>query len=921
MTLDLSKFAGTTPYASERFGIYQPLLGWKGRQTTVRVNRAVQQLTGSLIQAMVNDGLVKQAAKGDGLTIIGPEVELPGRAPGPMLSKAATQVAQAVTGFVHANGRRPERVEWDALVRGALVSAPSGGRLPPGTVSVEPLGLVFVPKNAVTEADAEAMRAHPVPGTDVMVARSGALNHPEFASSKISEKVTAGVLQHLAEKNVSAIDAIFAGALEAWVQASKFIDPLADFDPESQLFILSPIGLVQLYQEYFFEFDTFLGPPVGHVWILPGSSVELFETHTRKTIEERQIESTVETMTSSERQAVEEDELSNAVSTQNTNNVSAGLSWNAGVSLKVFKAQAGGSLALSSTQVRSEQSAHRQTRTQSEKLSSEIRNNYKTTFRSSVETTDTSSRRYILQNPTDKTVNVELRRKMRQVGVQVKHTGSQLCWQVYIDDPGRGLGIAELVHVAAPDDGDTGVQPPLAVTPLEPKTTQYTAAFHFEGRPNSEGDVTGDNDQEYWNGRSDPSDEDGEDDWIVYKRKYTPDLPGTGYLLNADHHSIVEIAIDSPDEGDDPIIATPHYWISKDRKSFAIHLQHVDFNERNVINFHVQLAWDPPPISEEAKKAYDDELTKYHSDQKKAQHAAFIKELRERTKLASAIAPRASDDLRTEERTLIYRRLLRQLTSIMDVSKMHLTAELINAIFDIDAMLYFVAPEWWTPRVHYHQQPVGGGGPNVNAAALAAIGSSLQATMGSQASTSSTGPEDEPETVLTRDDRIAWGGAAAMGRDNYLITEDSAPAKTGASLGWLLELDGDDHRNAFLNSPWVKAVVPIRPGREEAALNWLMLAHVEGTDGLDAAYAGSDLQLEAPHNTIVDALRALAKQVTALNNDPSSMTASDKVWETGFDPLEGGFQATGIPFETCSQWVEVLPTDQVVAVDYDVGQL
>src|SRR5262249_50089508 len=240
-------------------------------------------------------------------------------------------------------------------------------------------------------------------------------------------------------------------------------------------------GLIQLYQEYFFEFDSFLGPPVGHVWVLPGSSVELYETHSRKTIEERQIESTVETMTRSERQAVEEDELSNAVSTQNTNNVSAGLSWSAGVSLKVFKGQAGGTFGLSSTQVRSEQTAYRQTRTQSEKLSTEIRNNYKTTFRSSVETTDTSSKRYVLQNPTDKTVNVELRRKMRQVGVQVKHIGTQLCWQVYIDEPGHHLGIAELVHVAAPDDGDTGVQPPTALTPLEAKTTPYTAAFHFEG--------------------------------------------------------------------------------------------------------------------------------------------------------------------------------------------------------------------------------------------------------------------------------------------------------------------------------------------------------------------------------------------------------------------------------------------------------
>jgi hypothetical protein len=911
MALDLARFAGTIPYASERFGIYQPLLGWKGRQTKLRIDRAVQQLTATVIQAMVSDTQIKKVAKLSGLTVIGPDVKLPGRAPGPVLGMAANRVAQGISDFIQANGRRPKGDEWGELVRRSLVETRSYGKLPQGTVSVDSLGLLFIPKAAMTEADAELMQAHPVPGTNVMVAKSG---KPSITVSQLAEQVTSGVLQHLAEKNVTAIDAVFAGALNAWFQASQFIDPLADFDPDSQLAVLSPVGLIQLYREYFFEFDTFLGPPVGHVWILPGSSVELFEVHTRKTIEQREIQASVETMTRTERQAVEQDELSDAVSTQNSSNVSAGLTWSAGVSVaSIFEAEAGGNLGLSSTQVRSEQSAHRQARTQSEKLSSEIRRNYKTTFRSSVEITDTSTKRYVLQNSKDKTVNVELRRKMRQVGVQLKHIGTQLCWQVYVDAPGRNLGIAELVNVAASDDGETGLQPPDAPTALEPTTTQYTAAFHFEGVPNNDGDVTDDNDQEYEKGRNG-------DEWIVWKRAYTPPPPGTGYLLNPDPHSVTEVAVDSPDEGDDPIVAEPHYWISKDRKSLSIHLARVDFNERQVINFHVQLCWDPPPISEEVKKAFDQKMAEYNAAQKRAQHAAYIKELRERVKLASGVTPRPSEDLRAEERTVIYRRLLRQLTAVMDTTKVHVTAELINAIFDIEGMLYFVASEWWTPRKHYRQQPVGGeySLDAVQAVALAkGITSGLQASIGTSTGQAGTlNSESEPEHVLTSKDKVGWGGVAATGRDNYLITEDSEPAKSGASLGWLLQLDGDDHRNAFLNSPWVKAVVPIRPGREEAALNWLMRAHVEGSDGLDAVYGGTDLHLKPPHNTIADALRALAQQVTALNTDLKSVTAAEKVYQNGFDPLEGGFQVTGTPFETCSQWIEVLPTDQVVAVDY-----
>ncbi len=42
---------------------------------------------------------------------------------------------------------------------------------------------------------------------------------------------------------------------------------------------------------------------------------------------------------------------------------------------------------------------------------------------------------------------------------------------------------------------------------------------------------------------------------------------------------------------------------------------------------------------------------------------------------------------------------------------------------------------------------------------------------------------------------------------------------------------------------------------------------------------------------------------------------TEKVFETGFDPI-GGFQAAGPqPFAVFSQWLEVVPTDQIVAVE------
>ena len=162
---------------------------------------------------------------------------------------------------------------------------------------------------------------------------------------------------------------------------------------------------------------------------------------------------------------------------------------------------------------------------------------------------------------------------------------------------------------------------------------------------------------------------------------------------------------------------------------------------------------------------------------------------------------------------------------------------------------------------------------------------------------------------------MGWGGIGEKGRDNYLITEDSKPAPMGASLGWLLQLDGDSHRNAFLNSPWVKAVIPIHPGREDEALTWLKLNHVEGTGGLDALTDLTDSQ--GNRKTIEEALHDLATQVRQMNPDNiQNSLATETVFEDGFDPLEGGFRAPDRADRVFDQWIEVLPTDQIVAVEY-----
>ena len=55
----------------------------------------------------------------------------------------------------------------------------------------------------------------------------------------------------------------------------------------------------------------------------------------------------------------------------------------------------------------------------------------------------------------------------------------------------------------------------------------------------------------------------------------------------------------------------------------------------------------------------------------------------------------------------------------------------------------------------------------------------------------------------------------------------------------------------------------------------------------------------------------------ALVDDANTVTATpiDRVYEHGFFPLEGGFRDVEKNYEIFDQWMEILPTDQIVPVE------
>ncbi|MDX3383236.1 hypothetical protein PV682_17440 [Streptomyces niveiscabiei] len=680
--------------------------------------------------------------------------------------------------------------------------------------------------------------------------------------------------------------------------------------------ILSPVGLVNLFREYFFEFDTFLGPPVGHLWLSPGGTVEVVETSTRRTLVERTAEQSETSTRKTEEALTEQTDLADAVKESNANETSLGVTSNASANyVGIVHADVSASYSTKNTTNTSSEVSHKHSRTQSSKASSEITRNFKTTFKTVTETTDTSSRRYVVQNTTDKLVNYELRRKMRKVGVQLQHIGTQLSWQVFVADPGRALGLGELVHVVpAPDL--TALKQPVKPPPLAQAHVTYSDNYPIQktadsdNAPHQDADwVKQDGWDRLWRGE--------EDEYIVAHFEYSAPPPGPGWKLSTAPGNEIRKVSATTSSGQVAKFLATYEVLDATSGRFRANCTNVHFGGGPYIAFTLALVWEPPPPEQDpAQRQYLAELAVYEHEVAKVQRAAYAQAVHDRLDLIAKVRPRDSEDLRKEERHSVFADLIGQLDLFQGQDeKRHLSAELIRGMFDVDQMLYFVEPDYWRPTPTTGTPDAGWPGSD-------AVGRypvpphDWEATSGDPVAGatvtsrfSHTGAVNPPRaTTSTPADQLEH-------RVDYLITENTPPAPTGSSLGWLIQADGDERRNEFLNASWVKAVLPVRPGHELDALGWLSSAHVEGDAALDKEYAwqtGDPADWQG--KSIGWVLQALAAELQARNTDITRTLAAERVFETGFDPLDGGFRPAD-PYQIFDQWTEVLPTDQVVAVE------
>jgi hypothetical protein len=877
----VSQYAGILPYDSELFGVYRPLLNWYGYQATTRVAAAKAQAAAGVIQLMAQD----QNVVGDGSTITDPIAGVHLQLADALQSNVAQRIADAASQIVSRTGQPPTPKDWSKLLApnaltqtlsDVVASQPHGaGSQWPATKGIAATGLAGTSTSAM-------------PG-----------NQGAGPSQVQLETATANFLTWAANHSPDTLNALFLTTVPAWRKAINFINPFsgaAGGGGNLPTAVLSPVGLINLYREYFYELDTFLGPPTGHVWVSPGGSLELYEISTRKTTVTKTVETSTTQTAKDEVDTTDQDELSTAVKNDNKSDTKLGASANASGSFAgIVQVGASASFNTDTSVATSSEEAHKHSRTQSEKLSKEITQNFKTTFQTVTETTDTTSRRYVLANNTDALANYELRRKMRLIGVQLQHIGTRLSWQIYVPNPATLLGVGEFVPVSPDNSAAAAIQPPPPLTPLAPKQTEMTVDFPLFPKA-GEADIAR-NDDDYWIDGNPPGMHNADNTRHIWgSNVYITTPPDTGYTLSG------IVLKQSSNAGGSDLRCVPEYQFTPGTdNSFTVQMLFVNFGGHNSISLDLLLNWDPPvndPRLPDYQKAYQT----YQANLAAAQLQDYVNATRALVKTVSTINPRATAALRYEERDAIYRVLYEKLSQIPiagGADTAHITAEYIRELFDVDEMLYFVEPDYYWPHSQPYLPPTPGF-PSPGGDLLSAPGATVSSW---------------PRRPTT---------------DYYLITEDSQPAPQGTSLGWTIQLDGDDRRNEFLNSAWVKAVIPIQPGRELDALAWLQNENVEGVAGLNAPYAPVPPDPDPTHvGTIGQVLNMIAAQLAAQNKDIGNTLSTETVFEKGFDPLADGIKldptldfkgTTAGPYQMFDFWLEVLPTDQVVAVDYDPTQ-
>jgi hypothetical protein len=160
--------------------------------------------------------------------------------------------------------------------------------------------------------------------------------------------------------------------------------------------------------------------------------------------------------------------------------------------------------------------------------------------------------------------------------------------------------------------------------------------------------------------------------------------PGLGYVLRDETINSYEgITPDKnqPSVGDAEVGVVPN-----SENKYYIRLKNVNFEENAGIRFEMRLIWvHRPSDALKAEQSFKDRMAEYDDAVQEQMHLAYVEAVRERVRLASNVGNRPYDELREEERNVVFRRVVKQLAgAAADRELPHVISELVTRLFDTD---------------------------------------------------------------------------------------------------------------------------------------------------------------------------------------------------------------------------------------------
>lgn len=564
--------------------------------------------------------------------------------------------------------------------------------------------------------------------------------------------------------------------------------------------VASPLGLLHHYRQHFFYGELERGGIELVKSLAPHEEFEVILTESRSSTVEEEILNELEVTTNSsveEKASIElTDRVASTISRSSTMNISANGSytavfWNAGGSV---------SSTTSEASVNSNESTTKRLQEVTKKQSEQTRKLTRITTRRSETRNESATNRHLIRNDSNDPVTYGLRKLGNTVHSKIQSLGEQLVWQTKVFDPGRFLALSNFLDLEyAPEKVEIVGWETVRVTLNHshdryiPKQKQvvdvaevFISAFkkHMEQYKSLQGhEVYKKVEKWFYSGQHiseiDPN-----------ITKPTAPWKGTTFQNLLFQHIGHNAQGHFGPSREDPRPRKDPSWLKGADKleiqpggittelDFSIVIPWANFWIDGTIQLPrlgvTQLSLIPPGI--ELPEGLKDENGKITASKEAQdaylQHMISISEIKASVDINSDQKRRIAD-LRFEERKSI---LAQKISTLMDgvgyseedknsILNMYVR---INDIFDGQQLFYDVDTSEYAEAKHLRSHPIGN-------------------------------------------------------RDAYNIVSTANNAvHLGASLGWTrVQKDGDEKRNMFLNAPFAWACLPVRPGREADAVDFL----------------------------------------------------------------------------------------------------